>query len=270
MSNRILTVRKSFLGRIYGPDVEMAIKRLSDRLDALMSSSMNLAMAADFDLSGQISEVNTRLVNDVILPSDQISDENAQARISEIENEVQNLENSFYENNVEIGRGAGMITANVLPATQARDLLDQVKKAFDLYTSTVDRYAGVKEYVASASALPATGQKLSEMLRSFEFKLRGVDLRVAPMHQYAENLERAISEAPGNTVAIDRDAVPRMQEWAASVFQADEVLKRIEAIALRKPVEVTPSAKAPRGTPWALIGIAGIVLVGLAFWAATD
>lgn len=270
MHNGRLNFQRRSLGRVYPPDIEDSIRQLSRRLDALMASSVNLTMAADQDLSGQISEANTRLVNEVVLPSDQLSDDDARGRIRSIESEVQNLENTFFENNVEIGQGAGQLTANVISVRQADDLVDQMDKAFNIYGSIVDRYGLIRGYVTAASALPATGQKLSEMLSAFDSQIKDIDLRVAAAHTYADDLDIARANAKSGTVAINRDAVARMQQWAAAVFQADEALKRIEAIALRKPVEATPAAKPPHGTPWALIGVAGIVLVGLAFWAVTD
>lgn len=236
----------------------------------MMGSSLNLAMAADTDLSGRISELNTTLVNEVVLPSDQISDDDARARISSIDGEVQELENTFFENNVEIGPASGQITANVISESQAKDLTDQMEKAFNIYASIVDRYGLVRGYVSAASALPATGQKLTAMLTAFDFQIKTLDLKISAVQKYVSDLETALVNASGGAVPINRESVRRMQEWAGGVFQADEALKRIEAIALRKPVEPTPAAKPPHGTPWPLVGIAGIVLVGLAFWAITD
>lgn len=270
MHDRRLVWKKRTLGRIYPSDIESEIDRMSKRLDAMMASSLNLAMAADTDLSGRISEVNATLTNEVVLPSDQLSDDQARAKLSTIQNELQDLENIFFENNVEIGQGAGQLTANVISKKQAQDLDDQLDKAFNIYNSIVDRYGLVKGYVNAASALPATGLKLTNMMSAFDYQIRSIDSKIAPLHTYQEQLQTAIANASGDAVAIDRDRVRRMQETAAAVFQGDEALKRIEAIALRKPVAPTPSAKPPHSTPWALIGIAGIVLVGLAFFAATD
>lgn len=270
MHDRRLVFPRRFLGRAFPSDIEDSIKKLSDRLDSMMASSVNLAMAADQDLSGKISEVNTQLVNDVVLPSDQISDEDAHARIANIEKEVQDLENTFFENNVEIGQGAGKITANVIPENQAKDLMAQMDKAFNIYASIVDRYGLIRGYVSAASALPSTGQKLTDMLSAFDGQIRAIDQKISPVRKYNGDLETALVNVSGGAVPINRDEVLKMQQWAASVFQADEALKRIEAIALRKPVEATPAAKSPHGTPWAVIGIAGILLVGLAFWAVTD
>jgi hypothetical protein len=270
MHDRRLSFRKPTLGRTYPTDIEEALRQVAGRLDALMSSSMNLAIASDMDLSGRISELNTRLVNDIILPSDQLSDDDARARLLSLGKDIQDVENTFLQNNVEIGQGGGQITSNVISVKQAGNLADQIQKAFNIYGSIVDRYGLIRGYVSAASALPATGQKLSEMLAAFDQQIKSLDQKISPVQKYQQDLEVAQAKAEGDMVQIDRDSVRRMQEWAAAVFQADEALKRIEAIALRKPVEPTPAARPPHNTPWALIGIAGVALVGLAFWAITD
>jgi hypothetical protein len=124
--------------------------------------------------------------------------------------------------------------------------------------------------ITSALALPGTGSKVSSMLSSLQVRLAKISPQLATMHGYSDQLESASAGSP--SVKFDRNKAADMQRFSADVLQADEALKRIEAIVLRKPVQPTPAAKGAGkpGIPTAIVAVAGLVLVGLAFWAISS
>lgn len=270
MHDRPLTVVRRGLGRIYPSDVESQIQQLAARIDDMMASSVDLATFADTDLSGQISELNASLLNDVVLPSDELSDDEARNRLAAVDAEASRLEGIFATNGVQIGTGAGQLTADVLSAKQAEGLSAQMDKAFNVYAGIADRMSLAQPMILSALALPGTGANVSAMLSSLQTRLAKITPRLATMHSYTEQLDDAISGSP--SVKFDRSKAADMQRFAADILQADEALKRLEAIVLRKQVEPTPSARgaAKPGIPTTIVAVAGLVLVGLAFWAISS
>ena len=270
MHDRALTIVRRYLGRIYPDDVESQVQQISRRIDDMMASSVDLATFADTDLSGQISELNANLVNDVVLPSDELSDEDARNRLAGIDAEASRLEGIFAANGVQIGAGAGQLTADVLSSKQAEDLSAQMEKAFNIYAGIADRMALAQPMITNALALPGTGSKISDMLSSLNARLAKISPQLATEHSYSDQLDAANDGSP--SVKFDRNKAADMQKFSADVLQADEAMKRIEAIVLRKPVEPTPAAKGTGkpGIPTAIVAVAGLVLVGLAFWAISS
>ncbi len=268
--NAIGFVRRS-LGRDYPADIQSSIQALSKSLDDMMAAAPNLATFAGTDLSGKVSELNARLTNDVILPSDVLSDDDARSRLLDIQKDAAALQAQFAQAGVTPGAGNSTSTAG-LGSKEAQDLAAQMEKAFNLYTGIADRFNAASTSIQSALALPGQGSRIQGMVADLGSRLRSIDGMLDDMHQASDALSSAIDRAPsGAPVSVDRATVGSMQDFIGAVNQADEALKRIEAIVLRKPVEPTPAAvEPPSNTPWVLVGAAGVTLVGLAFWAATS
>ncbi len=251
------------LGRTYPSDVRSTIANLGENLDNLMASGPELAAKADLDLSSQIATLNSRLVNEVIIASDQISDGEARTRLNAIKDDVFRLFVIFRQNGVAVqGRQAMPTTEGVatIPMAQAQRLLSDLKETYDLYPSIVDRYARVRPMAETAAELPVAGASISGTLAAVDGNMVALDQDVLFARDAIAEFEKILA-ASGDSVQIERSTFVRIQNWIGGVRAVDEALKRLEGIFERKPAEPGPSR--PAGIPWWAVVLGGAAVVGV-------
>lgn len=247
------------LGRAYPAAVADGIRSVASELDDLMTSSVDLATYADVDVAPRVSAANAGLVNGVILASDQIDDAAARARLAEIRSEADSIRTVFDSNGVPVhGRPAipaGEAMASI-PSGQAASLAAAFDDAYERYPSVVERYARVR---------PGLEKKADFDLRALDDSVRWLDDNVDQVRDAASTMAARAQEGP--SVGMNLYLFDRAKAWVGAVNQADEAIKRYEAIADGKRAE---PARAGGGTPWGLIAAGGALLVALVAVAVTD
>jgi hypothetical protein len=256
------------LGRTYPADIQNSIQALGRSLDDLMASTLELAMRADVDVGGLVRGLNARLVNDVIIVSDQLSDDEARQRLFAIQKEIFAIQQLFAQSGVPIQGRVPVATVEeeaVIPRAQAEKLLSDWRAAFDLYPSVVERYGRIRPSVEMLTALPIAGGAVAGMLGQFDARIRALDDDIFFVRDAFQDFEALLGQE-GGAVRLRRPTFDRMRNWVAGVSAADEALKRLEGIGEKKPAE-RPAAP---GIPfWAVIAVGGAALVGLIIFAAT-
>lgn len=257
------------LGRDYPSDITGRIQSLGASLDQLMSQAAGYAAQTGGDLAEKVSALNTRLVNDVINASDQLTDDMARSRLLGIENDRDALQDLVRQEGLQalsyqpVSTGMDTVT---LSKSSTEDLENALKKAYDLYGQMVSRYDAARPAIQSALALPARGAQLGPLLRDMDQKMALLDGNAQGAHDAIVDLSSDI-DVGQDPVTIDRATFEKANAWNSGVFEANETLKRVEGFANRTPADETPVVDK---TPWVLIAVAGLALVGAAWWAVSE
>lgn len=250
----------SELGRPYPANIEGDIARLGKDLDDLMASSTDLLMRADYDVRDQIRDINSRLVNDVIIVSDQISDEEADQRLRDLRAEVFAIQGVFQQQGVPVIGYQSVPTTEdlaIIPFSQAASLATEFRAAYDLYPSVVERYARIRPMVEQLGVVPLVGGMVGGFLSSMDGRINALDEDVFFARDAIQGLDAMLADRT-DAVRIARQTFVRIQNWISGVYQMDELLKRMEGKAEGKPAE--PLAGSKWGT-YAIVG--GIAAVGI-------
>lgn len=249
----------SDLGRPYPRGIEDDIARLGKDLDELMASSTDLLMRADYDARDQIREINSRLVNEIIIVSDQISDEEVDQRLRNLRAEVFAIQGIFKEQGVPIiGYQAVPTTEDlaIIPYSQASSLAAEFRAAYDLYPSVVERYARIRPLVEQLGVVPLVGGMVGGFLSAMDGRMNALDEDVFFARDAIDGLQVMLQDRT-DAVRIARQTFVRIQNWISGVYQMDELLKRMEGKAEGKPAETT-------GASWGTVAlVGGIAAVGL-------
>jgi hypothetical protein len=261
---------RRWLGRTYPNDIQDSIWNLSRALDDLMAGTMEFARLTDHDPSDEIRELNARLVNEIIIVSDKISDDEAKTRINELRGPIGNLQASFRQVGA-TGSLPAVPTVSglaVIPREQAEDRLDQFKEAQRLYLEGVDRYVVARPAAEASLAMPVSGNVAGSMLADLDRRLDELDRDTNQVDEDFGRLESLLQE-PGAALQIDRPTFDRMRLWISRINQFDQVLQRLEGLVGRKPAE-SPIMRAASIIPWWVFALvcAG-ALTGIAVLAAT-
>lgn len=253
------------LGRPYPPEIQSRISNLGRLLDDFMASTPAYNAATGQDIAPRIRALNAKLVNDVIIVSDEISDEEASARLGRISDEVFELTKLFKAARVPIGPAPAVSTVEevaTIPRKQAEEMLEGFKKAFAVFPEVIDRYAAVRSSAEAAVALPVGGQAASELLATADRAISEADRGILDAQDLYGRLEKEILPSAGESVSIARPAFDLMRNWVAAVERADEAVKRLEGLVHKKPAE--PVSTEPTGIPWWLYAAGvGLILVGV-------
>lgn len=250
------------LGRVYPDDIQASINMIGTIVDELMGKSQALLYSSDIDIAPALSRINARLSNEVIIPSDELTDDEAREKLQPIYDDLFEVQATVNESFILPSQDSIAI-----PTTQANSLIENFRHAnLTLYPDIVSRYAKIKDGLHGATALPGTGMELSTLLRDFDQKMLGLETSAPAAYRTFNELE---TEAQGaeETILIDQEGLTKLENWVSNVYAAEEALKRLEAVALKKPaVAVDYTYK----TPWAVIAVGGLALLGLAAWAILE
>lgn len=261
---------RRWLGRTYPNDIQDSIWNLSRALDDLMAGTMEFTRLTDHDPTDEIRDLNARLVNEVIIVSDKISDDEAKARLQELRGPIGDLQIAFSQVGVkgglpEVPTVSGLA---VIPRSQAEDFLAQFKEAQRLYLEGVDRYIIARPAAEAALAMPVSGNVAGSMLSDLDRHLDELDRDTNQVDESFGKLESLLQE-PGEALQVDRPTFDRMRLWISRINQFDQVLQRLEGLVGRKPVE-SPILRAARIIPWWVLALVGAgALTGIAVLAAT-
>lgn len=250
------------LGRPYSTGIQNTILNIGTNLDELMASSTELLVQADYDASFQIAELNSRLVNEVIIVSDQISDEEAQRRLQAIKDEIFQLYVLFRQEGIPVRAAQPVPTTEaiaVLTKAHAEELLSRFETAWDLYPTLVDRFEKVRPIAETVGALPVAGAVIGGLLAGVNQNLVALDQEVFFVNEAIPALRDLIAES-GEGVNIARGTFVRFENWIGTVFATDEALKRLEGMTERKPA--TPTVKKAVVIPAWLIGVGIVAVIG--------
>jgi hypothetical protein len=253
----------------YPTDVKSAILALGRLLDDFLETAPDVAVHGGQDPYGPVSALNARLVNDVILQEGMISPAEATSRLAAIRSDAALLESVYAAAGISThGRHPvqGDDTIEISPSQADRTML-QLGNALDLYTPVVDRYLAARGAVSGDLALPASGAYVAQLLTPIDRRITQLDLDSNQVLDDSETLRQGATGA--DPVQITQSAYDRILSWIGKVGIVNEGLKRVEAVANRQPASPTPAA-ADSKTPIVLISLAGLLLVGLAFYAAMD
>jgi hypothetical protein len=255
------------MGRTYPADVTDGIRSVAAELDDLMFSSVDLSTYADVDAASRVSRTNAQLVNDVILASDGIDDPTARERLAEIRRETDAIRTLFEENGVPVHGRPAVPTVEALtsiPSAQAASLAELFNKAYARYPAIVDRYARVRPGLEKKAGLPVAGGAVERDLRALDASFQWLDENVDQVRSAAAMMASRASESPA--VDMNRYLFDRVRAWIGAVAQADEAIKRFEALVEGRRAEATPSS----GVSWGLVAAGGVLLAALIAVAVTD
>jgi hypothetical protein len=258
-----------WLGRSYPTDIQDSIFNLSRALDGLMAGTLEFTQQTDLDVSNEVRDLNARLVNDVIIESDRISDEEARTRIQELREPIGNLQIAFQKANVATGRPS-VPTSGVLaiiPRDQAEELLGSFREAQRLYTEAVNRYIEARPAAESALAMPVSGNIAASMLSDVDRKIDETDQYTNDAVDAFEKLETILGDS-GAAVQIDRSTFDVMRLWISKVREMDLAVQRLESMANRKPIENSLIAAARIVPWWVMALVAAGALAGIALLAS--
>lgn len=255
------------LGRTYPSDVSDAIRSTAADLDDLMVSSADLLTYADLDVSPRVSAANARLVNDVILMSDTITDEAARARLAEIQGEIASIRSVFTANGMAVHGRPSVPTVEAtatVSSDQASLLAELFRKALARYPGIVDRYARIRPGIETRTDLPVAGGAIARDLQAADQAFRWLDDNLDEARgDITAMADRALTSP---SVDIGRRSFDRIRAWIGTLDQADEAVKRLEGVALGTKAV----AKASSGVPWGAIAAGGVLLLALIAVAVSD
>lgn len=247
------------LGRVYPSDVQSLISNVSQNLDELMASTERYREATGEDISPSVRDLNARLVNEVIISSDDIDDEEAMRRLRAIQDGIFQTLVLFRAAGVTVAGYEPEATVEdiaVLPMEQAEAMAAQFRTAWDVYPGLVERYGRLRALAASAGA---------SALADFDVKISALDRDILWVQEAFAGLEAMVAEG-GSAVRIARPTYNRMRGWVARVFQADEALKRVEGMAEGRGANPDPSLPG-MAVPWWGVAAIGAVVVAALFVA---
>ena len=261
---------RRWLGRTYPTDIQDSLMNLSRSLDELMAGSLDYAQKTDTDVSDEVRDLNARLVNEVIIESDKISDEEARTRLQEIRDPIGNLQVAFRKAGI-IGGYPAIPTSGtlaIIPIAQAEELLVAFEKAQTLYLETVNRYVEARPAAEAALAMPVSGNIAAAMLADIDRQFNEADRYTNEADEAFTNLEALLAER-GEAVQIDRPTFDLMRVWISRVNEVDQAVRRLEGLTGRKPID-SPILAAARKIPWWVMAlVAAGALTGIVILAAT-
>lgn len=250
------------LGRIYPDDIQQSIRQIGSTIDELMEKSQALLYGSDIDIAPILSRLNARLSNEVIIPSDEITDEEARERLNSIFDELYQVQSLVNESFLIPSE-----TEVRIQVSRAKELEESFSHAnLEIYPGIIARYAKIKDALHGATVLPGVGMELSQQIRDFDRKLSVLEGSATDVYRIVGDLQVA-SRTLEETLLFEQPALTQIENWIGQVYATEEALKRLEAIAMKKPaIPVDYTYK----TPWAVIAVGGLALLGLAAWAILE
>lgn len=250
------------LGKVYPEDIQSSIASIGRNLDDFMASTVAYQMATDEDVSPMVRDLNARLVNEVIIVSDEISDEEARRRLAAIRDGVFDVQRLFTAAGVPIAGREPVATVEetaVIPRAQAEAMLAQFRIAWRIYPGLIERYGRIRPGLEVAAGLPIGGPFVAAGIVGLDQRINALDQEIFWAEEAFGRLE-GLLEGAEPAVRIERRTFDRMRAWVAGVFQADETVKRIEGAAEKRAASPEPTVPGP-AVPWWAIAAAGALAV---------
>lgn len=235
------------LGRAYPAPLEERIRKTGSRIDQISSQSVLASLERGSDVSLSASTLNTRLANEVIIVSAQVTDEEASARLDQVEKALDGL-------------GSAEVKAKLLRTPQAVVFSPQQAESF---VAQWDRALLVyRDAAERISRFKAASQDYDDLVA----ELVVLD-RDAVWNEGAVTAFEELSE-DGSTVEMDPATFQRIVSWIGQALSFDNRERRMEAVSERRPARPIPAAS--RVSPWMSIAAvtAGLGGVGMVFWYA--
>lgn len=241
-SIRHLGYVRTSLGRTYPGDIQNSILSLGSNLDAMMDRSMELLLQHDIDVRDRVRNLNARLVNEVIIVSDEIGDEEVRKRLKAQNDEAFDLVVVFRQAGIPLTLSQPpeptVAATAVIPKAQAEALLSAFKDAWEKSPGLFERRQNIAPLLNALLAVPFFGVLFQKPTKELDGRLEAVNKGSVFARDAFLKLEKEFLPAATDAVRIERGAWDRMRFWVSSVEFADERLKRLEGQAMKKPAQV--------------------------------
>lgn len=261
------------LGRMYGKSVQDLIDNYSKVMNTMMDSTGRLSPDGAQNARDLLKKANASLVNDVILKTDDIADDEAMKRLSAIRKDMYGVETIFQKEQVAIEALPPMPTVAgtaVISVADAKELVSQFPRALEVHASLIERYPKVRSALQLVGAMPFMGPWATAMTADLDTRMKWLSDNVVTANEYfkqfpnfiAASQKRAVPGAEA-TVSMDRPTYDLMRFWVARAFSMDELLKRMAGTALKQPVTLTVRLPLIGEVPRTTAIVAGVGAVGL-------
>jgi len=245
------TSRMGALGRTYPEEIESTIRNIGMSLDLIMDSTLNLPPGEQKGVIEKVRSLNAQLTNEIVVPSDQLSDEEAKHRLWKISTDLFALEGIFRKAGVELKPLPMEPTTTgtaTIPRADAKALSDRYKEAFTLFPNLQNRWPPMRAFAVKMAPLPFIGPLFVALTNAIDQRMKWLDNNLLPVDKLINDLKVQI-DAGTDPIRFDRNAFDRLRTWIGSVFSMEDKIKRLEGEFLKK----ADPYKAP--IPWGKIGL---------------
>lgn len=250
-----------FLGRAFEPVLESSIRQAGQVLDELIATSVPFYVKTGQDLAPQIRDLNARLVNEVIIAPNDVSDAAATERLATIETGAGDVRKTFdlagFPVQAYVPTPKGELTLNV-SIVEAQRLQKKLHEAWDRFLGVVDRYAKMRSQLEAIERDPQGG-RITPVVLYFGKKLDAADGEIFFAQEFIDQLDKRLAEDPGSVIEILEQTFVRLENWVQGVFMAELVFVRLEGMVLDKPAAL--SMMTWKDIPWWGFVVAGGVVV---------
>lgn len=232
------------LGRDYPENVRNTIRNIGSRLDELMASTMSLPADMQKDAAFYIRSLNSRLVNDIILRTDEISDADAEQKLLDITKEMKAIERIYFEKAGVAIKAAEAVPSvageAIIPAADAKALSAQYRTTFESYGNLYPRYSAVRPMIAKMAAFPMVGPMFAAVIAGIDARLKTLETDQLNVDQGFKKMNEVLAQGV-SAVRFDRPIYDKMRNWVAGVMSLDSAMTRFEGEFLKKSAPATVS-----------------------------
>lgn len=223
---------RRYLGRTYPAEIQDQIVGLGKILDDLIAGSFDFFGMTERNVIEEIRTLNSSLVNEVIVISDKLSDQETKDVLGIMKKFAERIQAEYKEAGIErrflsLPQEKGLIRVS---KKTIESWISDAEKAIALFPEMASRYVELRPAAESSVSMPLAKETVFSMMTDLESRFDELGI-------YAEEIERTAGEMKsvlpnfGDEMEVDRAAFYQMGLWTVLAYEADQILQRIEGAA---------------------------------------